>query len=118
MAKKGEVKEVSEDGVVTTVSAEPEVKKAVKKESIRLLVSFIALDEERNKTTVKLEAEGESAEEVVAKINTPKGLNANVNVTLKVGEVELLRSIPPIKSRAIFENKRADVLKAVFRGLL
>lgn len=92
--------------------------KAKKKPQLALIVHVPALDPEGNKTTLTLESKGESAEELVNGIKTPKGMVANVRVTLKTEEVELLRNITGVKARDIFEDKNVELLKAIFRGLI
>lgn len=113
---KKEVEVVSD--VDSEVNVERAVESEVKKPLIKVSTKYTAYDIDGNKTLVSNEAEDVSAEGAIAKINLLKGLNCNVNVTLNVGEVELTRFIPPVKVRAIFENKNVAVLKAVFRGLL
>lgn len=87
-------------------------------EAFKLVVEYTSEDEDKNKTKVRLEAEALTAEDAIQQINLPKGITINVKVTLIKGSVEMLRSIPGFKARAIFENKKAEVLRATFRGLI
>ena len=111
--------------------AELKAKEAVKEENktelevevksvkpIKLVVAFPGTDEDGNKTTLRLEHEAGTAEEVINQIALPKGINTNVRLTLTKGSTELLRSIPGFKARAIFEDKNVAVFKSIFRGLI
>ena len=114
----GRPKKVEIEGVENVEEVVNEQPVEVKKPVIELSVRYPALDEEGNKTTQTLTNSGAEIEKVVKGINLPKGLNANIKVSVSKNGLELLRSITGSKAQRIFVEGDVALLQNIFRGIL
>ena len=111
--KKKEAPPVIGDGKGTPPS-EPKPEK--KSKVIKVTAKYRSKDEEGNKVIVSLNGEGKDAKEIIESLKLPKGLAANVVITLDNGDEVLERSLAPYKVFSIFTEKDEEVLRSAFRG--
>ena len=86
-----------------------------KKETVSLEVKFKAIDEDRNKVIMTFNSEGDSVAEALKKLDFPDGLNALVNVVVKIGAKEWKRALAPHKARLILGEKDEYEFNRLFR---